>query len=201
QLDTAQRHDLLEVINEESDRLNRLVGEAAEVVQLDSRQLEFDFQPHQLREAVDAAMSQTRSSLQNHPVTTEIPANLPAVRMDLPSITEVLVQLLDNAARYSPPDTPIHITAELKEGEVTTSVADRGPGIDDFEQEMIFEKFYRGRNQRMTIQGTGMGLAIARAIIELHGGKIGVTSQVGRGSVFYFCLPVASNRASGDQLG
>ena len=72
-----------------------------------------------------------------------------------------------------------------------TSVADRGPGIDDFEQEMIFEKFYRGRNQRMTIQGTGMGLAIARAIIELHGGKIGVTSQVSRGSLFYFSLPIS----------
>jgi two-component system sensor histidine kinase KdpD len=71
-----------------------------------------------------------------------------------------------------------------------TSVADRGPGIDDIEQEMIFEKFYRGRQQRMTIQGTGMGLAIARAIVELHNGKIGVTSQVGRGSVFYFSLPV-----------
>ena len=191
ELDASQRHDLLQVINEESDRLNRLVGEAAEVVQLDSNQLEFDFQPRQLREAVDAAVSQARAALQNHPVTTEIPANLATVRMDVARITEVLVQLLDNAARYSPPDTPIHITAELRGREVTTSVADRGPGIDDFEQEMIFEKFYRGRSQRMTIQGTGMGLAIARAIIEFHGGKIGVTSQVGRGSVFYFSLPVA----------
>jgi len=73
-------------------------------------------------------------------------------------------------------------------GEVVTSVADHGPGIDDIEQDMIFEKFYQGRNQRTSIQGTGMGLAIAKAIIELHGGTIGVHSQVGRGSVFYFSL-------------
>jgi len=73
-----------------------------------------------------------------------------------------------------------------------TSVADHGPGIDQMEQEMIFEKFYRGRNQRMIIQGTWMGLPIAKAIVELHSGKIGVTSQLGRGSLFYFSLPIAS---------
>ena len=72
-----------------------------------------------------------------------------------------------------------------------TSVADRGPGIDDFEQSLIFDKFYRGQNQRMQIQGTGMGLAIAKAIAEAHGGQIGVTSQRGHGSVFYFTLPLA----------
>jgi two-component system, OmpR family, sensor histidine kinase KdpD len=109
--------------------------------------------------------------------------------MDVDRICEVLVHLLDNAGKYSPAGTPIQVTAELRHGEVVTSVADHGPGIDDYEQEMIFEKFYRGRNQRMTIQGTGMGLAIARAIVELHGGKISVTSQVGRGSLFYFSLP------------
>jgi two-component system sensor histidine kinase KdpD len=111
--------------------------------------------------------------------------------MDLDRITEVITHLLDNAAKYSPPDTPIHITAELRDSEVVTSVADHGPGIDAIEQEMIFEKFYRGREQRMIIQGTGMGLPIAKAIVELHGGKIGITSQTGRGSVFFFSLPVA----------
>jgi two-component system sensor histidine kinase KdpD len=72
-----------------------------------------------------------------------------------------------------------------------TSVSDRGPGIDDFEQSLVFDKFYRGRNQRMTVQGTGMGLAIAKAIVEAHGGTIGLTSQLGHGSVFYFTLPLA----------
>ena len=191
ELDQAQRNDLLTVINEESDRLNRLIGEAAEVAQLDSHQLQLHIEPHQIGEAVDAAVAQVRSALQNHVLETNLAGNLRRVRMDVERIAEVLVHLLDNAAKYSPAGTPIRITAEARNGEVVTSVADHGPGIDNIEQEMIFEKFYRGRSQRMTIQGTGMGLAIVRAIVELHGGKIGVTSQLGRGSVFYFSLPVA----------
>ena len=111
--------------------------------------------------------------------------------MDVERIVEVLVHLLDNAAKYSPPGTVIQITAERRNDGVVTSVADHGPGIDDLDQEMIFEKFFRGRNQRASIQGTGMGLAIAKAIVELHGGSIGVTSQLGRGSLFYFSLPAS----------
>ena len=191
ELEKPQRKDLLAVINEESDRLNRLIGEAAEVAQLDSHQLEFHFGPHQIREPVDGAIADSRAALHNHTLQITIPDNLPMVRMDVDRIKEVLIHLLDNAGKYSPGGTPICITAELRDGEIMTSVADHGPGIDTIEQEMIFEKFYRGRNQRMTVQGTGMGLAIARAIVELHGGKIGVTSQVGRGSLFYFSLPAA----------
>jgi two-component system, OmpR family, sensor histidine kinase KdpD len=189
ELDKPQRKDLLTVINEEGERLNRLIGEAAEVAQLDSHQLEFHFEPQPIRDAVDAALRESHLALQQHELKTTIPDSLPLVRMDVSRISEVLVHLLDNAAKYSPPGAPIQVTAELCDGQVVTSVADHGAGIDDMEQEMIFEKFYRGRNQRMTIQGTGMGLAIAKAIVELHGGKIGVTSQVGRGSVFYFSLP------------
>jgi two-component system sensor histidine kinase KdpD len=191
-LEKPQLKDLLVVINEESDRLNRLVGEAAEVAQLDARQVELRFEPHHIREAVDLALQQSKHALERHPVEVVIPETLPAVRMDLERIIEVLAQLLDNAGKYSPPDTPIHITADVGGGQLVTSVADRGPGIDDFEQAMIFEKFYRGRDQRLSIQGTGMGLAIAKAIVELHGGTLGVTSQVGRGSVFHFSLPLAS---------
>lgn len=188
-LDKSQRKDLLTVINEESDRLNRLIGEAAEVAQLDSHQLELHFQPHEIREAIEAAIGKSRQALQDHTLQTTIPDHLPLVRMDVDRITEVLVHLLDNAGRYSSAGTPIQITVELRNGEVVTSVADHGPGIDDMEREMIFEKFYRGRNQRTIVQGTGMGLPIAKAIVELHGGKIGVTSQVGRGSLFHFSLP------------
>jgi two-component system, OmpR family, sensor histidine kinase KdpD len=191
ELDKPQRKDLLLVINQESDRLNRLVGEAAEVTQLDSHEIQFHLETHQIREAIDAAIKSSHSALSQHPVEAVIPPDLPPVQMDVERITEVITQLLDNAGKYSPPKTPIYITAELRGSEVVTSIADRGPGIDDMEQEMIFEKFYRGRNQRMLIQGTGMGLPIAKAIVELHGGKIGVTSQTGRGSVFYFSLPTA----------
>ena len=191
-LDRPQLQELLVVINEESDRLNRLVGEAAEVAQLDARQVELHFEPHPIRQAVDLAVQQSKHALEHHPIEITIPDSLPSVKMDLDRIIEVLAQLLDNAGKYSPPDRPIHITADLRGGQLVTSVADHGPGIDDIEQAMIFEKFYRGRDQRLSIQGTGMGLAIAKAIVELHGGTIGVTSQVGRGSVFYFSLPLTA---------
>ena len=191
-LEEAQRNDLLQVINEESDRLNRLIGEAAEVAQLDSHQLQFSFETHQIREAIDAAVIRSEPSLRKHHLEIDIPEALPAVEMDLDRITEVLMHLLDNAGKYSPPNTPIQITVELRDSSVVTSVADHGTGIDQMEQEMIFEKFYRGRDQRMIIQGTGMGLPIAKAIVELHGGKIGVTSQLGQGSLFYFSLPTVS---------
>lgn len=191
ELGKPQQKDLLLVINQESDRLNRLVGEAAEVAQLDSHQLQPRLEARGIREAIDAAVKTCEPSLRQHPLQVTVPENLPPVRMDVQRITEVIVHLLDNAAKYSPPSTPIHITAELRDSKVVTSVADHGPGIDELEQQMIFEKFYRGRNQRMIIPGTGMGLAIAKAIIELHNGEIALTSQIGRGSVFYFSLPVA----------
>lgn len=188
-LDKPQREDLLQVINEESDRLDRLVGEAGEVAQLDARQLQFHFDSHHIHEAIDRAIQNVQPALRRHRVEINVPANLPSLRMDLDRITEVITHLVDNAAKYSPADTLIHITVELKGGYLITSVADHGPGIDAMEQEMIFEKFYRGREQRMIIQGTGMGLPIAKAIVELHDGMIGVTSQTGHGSVFHFSLP------------
>jgi two-component system, OmpR family, sensor histidine kinase KdpD len=190
-LDAAQRKELLTVIDEESDRLNRLVGEVAEVAQLDSHQMELNFQSHDIREVVDAAIRDSRHALQNHSVMVDVPDNLPPVRIDIVRIAEVLTQLLDNAGKYSPNETAIHVTVERRKGELITSVADHGPGIDPFEQEMIFEKFYRGKVQRTAVQGTGMGLAISKAIVELHGGKIGVTSQLARGSVFWFSLPTS----------
>jgi len=111
--------------------------------------------------------------------------------MDIVRIAEVITHLLDNAAKYSAPESAIHITAEQKDSKIITSVADHGPGIDQMEQDMIFEKFYRGGNQRTIVQGTGMGLPIAKAIVELHGGKIGLTSQLGHGSLFFFSLPTS----------
>jgi two-component system, OmpR family, sensor histidine kinase KdpD len=190
ELEKPARKDLLAVINEEADRLNRLVGEAAEVAQLDSGRIQLRFETRSMRDAIDAAIEKSQPALRDHPVGVNVDANARA-RMDLDRIAEVIAQLLENAGKYSPPGAPIHVTAEVRGSEVMTSVADRGPGIDALDQQMIFEKFYRGRNQRMLIQGTGMGLPIAKAIVELHGGKIGVTSQLGQGSVFWFSLPGA----------
>jgi two-component system sensor histidine kinase KdpD len=194
-LDETQRTELLTVINEESDRLNRLVGEAAEMAQLDANQVELHRQPHAIQEVIAAAVEESRKVLGTHPLTVGVPGNLPPALMDPDRIREVLLQLLENAAKYSAADQPIQITAEVKNKMLVTSVADHGPGIDDFEQALIFDKFYRGRNQRLAVQGTGMGLAIAKAIVEAHRGNIGVVSQLGHGSVFYFTLPLAGSEA------
>ncbi len=196
-LDDQGRRELLTVMDEETDRLNRLVGEAAEMAQLDAGMFQLDLQPHSLQDALQPALEDARLALENHPVEVMAAADLPNLRMDAPRIREVLMHLLENAGKYSPPGSPIKITAEVKDGRVVVSVADRGPGIDSFEQSLIFEKFYRGQNQRYTAPGTGMGLAIAKVIVEAHGGTIGVVSQLGSGSVFSFSLPIDKNPAAG----
>ena len=187
-----ERQELLTVINEESDRLNRLIGEAAEMAQLDANKVEFRFASAPVGPVIEEALDELKQLLVPHPVEVRIPAGLPNARIDSAHIKEVLVHLIENAAKYSPAGAPIRITAEVKDNDqmFTINIADRGPGIDDFEQSLVFEKFYRGRNQRVQVHGTGMGLAICKAIVEAHGGRLGVTSQLGHGSVFYFSLPL-----------
>ena len=190
ELDAAQKRELLTVIDEESDRLNHLVGEAAEMAQLEAKQVELHLEPHPIQEAIEHAVEESRKPLADHPLQVVAPDTLPTTRFDLDRIKDVLKQLLENAGKYSPGDAPIRITAEAQDSRLIVSVADRGPGIDDFEQSLIFDKFYRGKDQRYRLQGTGMGLAIAKAIVEAHGGTITVTSQRGQGSVFSFTLPL-----------
>jgi two-component system sensor histidine kinase KdpD len=189
-LDDQGRRELLTVIDEETDRLNRLVGEAAEMAQLDSGMFKLDLRPHVIQDALEPALEDAKTSLENHPVEVVASLTLPKIQIDLPRIREVLMHLLENAGKYSDPGVPIKVTSEVKDGRLVTSVADRGPGIDSFEQSLIFEKFYRGQHQRYTAPGTGMGLAIAKVIVEAHGGIIGVVSQLGSGSVFSFTLPL-----------
>jgi two-component system sensor histidine kinase KdpD len=190
QIDDAMRLELLTVIDEETDRLNRLVGEAAEMARLDSGMFKLNRQPHAIGDALDPALEGTRLLLQTHRVEMNVDEGLPPVNMDANLIREVITHLLENAAKYSPEHTLVRVTAEGKGNRIAVSVADQGPGIDSFEQSLIFEKFYRGKNQQLAAHGTGMGLAIAKVIVEAHGGTIGVVSQVGKGSVFTFDLPV-----------
>ena len=191
QLGAEERKELLTVIDEESDRLNRLVGEAVEMAQLDAKEVKLELHPHPIREVIDAALAESQSVLDSNPVEVRLPDQLPLANMDATWITKVLHHLLENAVKYSQPGSPIFIGAEVKNDRLITSVADRGSGIDDLERSLIFDKFYRGQSQRYRVQGTGMGLAIVKAIVEAHGGRITVTSQLGHGSVFSFGLPVA----------
>jgi two-component system, OmpR family, sensor histidine kinase KdpD len=188
--DATNTHELLSIINEECDRLNRLIEEAGEMAKLDAGEITLDLAAVPIEEIIRAALGHCIASLAARRVAVRVAPDLPPVRADRERAKEALVQLIDNANLYSEKDRPITITAELTGDTVTTSVADRGPGIDDFEQTMIFDKFYRGKDQRYLVRGTGMGLPIAKALIVAQHGSISVTSQLGHGSVFSFTLPV-----------
>jgi two-component system sensor histidine kinase KdpD len=189
-LNAEQSAEMMQVIEEEAARLDRLVGQAMEMAELDAHEITLDLQMHSMREAVDLALEAVQPQTRTHPVDLRLPDSLPLVVMDLERIAKVLQHLLENAAKYSEETSPIFISAEVARGQLVTSVADRGAGVDDLERMMIFDKFYRGQGQRYRVQGTGMGLAIAKAIVEAHGGSIDVTSQPGQGSVFSFYLPL-----------
>jgi len=185
----------LTVINEEANRLNSLVGEAAEMAQLEAGEFELDLKPHHVNVIVRAALEQGKGTLGARRIDVHVPDNLPPVRADLNRAKQVLLHLLMNAHNYSPAPEPISINAEQNGDFITISVADRGRGIEEHELGLIFDKFYRGREQRYVVQGTGMGLPISKAIVEALGGTIGVISQVGHGSVFSFTLPVDKGEA------
>lgn len=189
-LDASQQRELLSVIDEEADRLNRLVGEAAEMAQLDSHMVQLELRPYAPNDLIESALESTRSVLAGHLIGVNVPAETPNVQFDFERMREVIIHLLENAAKYSPKGSEIHVSVEHDANQVILSVADRGSGIDAVEQAMIFEKFYRGREHRSMSQGTGMGLAISKVIVEAHGGALSVVSQVGSGSVFSIHLPI-----------
>jgi two-component system sensor histidine kinase KdpD len=188
-----QKKELLTIINEECDRLNHLVEEAAEMARLEAGEVELNIEAVPINEIVQSALEQLKSSLAGREVLLRVDKGLPPVSADVERAKDALVKLIENANLYSTKEQPITISAELTGDAITTSVADRGPGIDDLEQGMIFDKFYRGKDQRYLVRGTGMGLPIAKAIVVAHRGQIGVTSQLGHGSVFSFTLPVAQS--------
>ncbi len=193
----SQQQELLEIMNEECDRLNKLVEDASEMSRLEAGEIQLEFHAVPVQELIDTALANCQSSLVARNVSIQIPAGIPPVRADLTRAKEVLVHLLENANLYSEKDQPIVVSAENNGNFVLFSVADHGPGIETMEQGLIFDKFYRGKDQRSVIQGTGMGLPISKAIVEAHGGTISVTSQLNHGSVFTFTLPVA--RAGADR--
>jgi two-component system sensor histidine kinase KdpD len=194
-LDGEQRDELLHIIDEECDRLNRLVGEAAEMARLEAGEVKLQLEPVRVDDLISGALDVCKGVLGTLPIRIELKNPDLRVRADRARAQEVLVHLIQNANLYSSADHAITIGAEEKDEFVQFSVADQGPGIGDAELGLIFDKFYRGTDQRYRVQGTGMGLPIAKAIVEAHGGTIGVISQVGHGSVFTFSLPIVRGTA------
>jgi two-component system sensor histidine kinase KdpD len=185
-----QRGELLVVIDEECDRINQVIGQAIEMAQLDAGEAKLQPTPHYVSELITAALEDCESVKDARPVRTEVQRQDARVYCDLFWARKVLGHLLRNADIYSAAKQSITITTEQKGGFVFFHVADHGPGIEKSEIDQIFAKFYRGKGQRHRVPGTGMGLAVAKAIVEAHGGTIGVASEMGRGSVFTFSLPV-----------
>jgi two-component system, OmpR family, sensor histidine kinase KdpD len=189
-LGEGERREMVSVIDEESARLDRLIGQAVEMAQLDSDSVQPRPRPLSVRAVIDAALEESHGVLRGRQVIVSPPGDLPVVPMDGELIRRVLRHLLENAARYSPAGTPVRVTAAISDGRLLLSVRDEGQGIDEAEQPFIFDKFYRGRRHRQRLQGTGMGLAIARAILRAHKGGIDVISHPNEGSTFTFWIPV-----------
>lgn len=190
EFDREQRKELLTIIDEECDRISDLVGEAAEMARLESGEVKLDLGSHTIGELISAALADCRIVSQERTVSVQIENQDLRLTVDLQLAVKVLVHLISNAHLYSSPGRPVTITSEEREGFNLISVADQGPGIDEMEVSRIFEKFYRGRHQRYQVRGTGMGLPIAKAIVEAHGGIIRVSSRVGHGSVFTVSWPL-----------
>lgn len=198
-LDIDSREELLDVIDEESDHLNRLIEQAVEMAQLDAKKVELALHPEPVRKLIESSIMQARASAPSRDFRISIGDSVSSVLVDAEWIGKVLANLLSNALKYSGTDQPIFLSAERQASNVAISVTDRGVGIDPLEQGMIFDKFYRGRRFREhsahnRIAGTGMGLAICKSIVNAHGGTITVASQPGHGSAFTFTVPVADDR-------
>jgi two-component system sensor histidine kinase KdpD len=193
-----QEHELLSIIDEESDRLNNLVSEAVEMAQLDAQQVQMHFAPVRVADVIADARAKCSWVEDTHTLVISVDERERLeMRADPVVFQKVICNLLENAAKYSKAGTPITITA-LRDGEsVAISIADRGVGIGPSEQPLIFERFYRARSQAESTSGTGMGLAISRAIVEAHGGAIRLTSQPGQGSVFTITIPSVATRTAG----
>ena len=188
-LDPAARRELLQAIHEEADRLNRLVNDLLDMTRLESGAIEVRKEWHPLEEIVGAALARLGRRLEDRPVTTRLPADLPLVPLDGVLMEQLLINLLENALKHTPPRTPIEIAAAVNNGEVRLEVADRGPGLPPGDEARVFDKFYRGR-QAQGGRGVGLGLTICRGIVEAHGGQISAENRPGGGVVFRVALPV-----------
>jgi two-component system sensor histidine kinase KdpD len=191
-LDEAGRLDMVTIVVEEAARLDSLIGEAVEMAEIDAQVVQVHAVPMHPRTLFDQAVEESRRTLAAHRVTIVEEESDLAGAEDAPAwfdphlIGRVLRHLLENVARHTPPGTRVKLSSRRAGGRLEFSVDDNGPGIDARDLPLIFEKFYRGKKGAKTGNGSGMGLAITRAILTAHGGAIDVTSVPGQGTSFHF---------------
>jgi two-component system sensor histidine kinase KdpD len=197
-LGSAPRGDreLLTIINEEADRLNQLAAEVIAMARVEAGKLHLEKRPVTAAELIEGALAELGGARGGQRVTLRVAPGLPPAECDPEFVQQVVKQLLENALKYSPEPAEVTVSAEVKGAKIVIGVADRGPGIDEDERARIFDKFFRGRRHRFETKGTGMGLAIAKGIIEAHGERIWVETEPEQGSAFYFSLPLAGGKES-----
>lgn len=192
----SSEHELLTIVDEETERLNEMVTEAIQMARIEAGKVQLNQQPVALGELIDGVLKSSASFLEDRPVELRLSEGLPTVIADRDLIGVVLRQLVNNAAKYSPPHTAIEIDVLAQDSNAVVAVSNLGPGIAEVEQARIFEKFYRAAETREQVPGTGMGLTIAREIMNAHKGQIWVESELGRGARFSISLPLVPKRQS-----
>ncbi len=186
-LDPQGRRELAQLAYEEAERLNRLVGNLLDMTRLEAGvRIEKEWQS--LEEVIGIALNRLEKRLQDHPLTASLPPNLPLLPFDSLLIEQVLVNLLENAIKYTPSGTAIELSAYASRSEVMIEVADHGPGLPPGTEQLVFDKFYRA--QPDSVRGAGLGLAICQSIIKAHGGRIWAENRSEGGAVFRFTLPL-----------
>jgi two-component system sensor histidine kinase KdpD len=189
-LDEAGRLDLAAIVDEEASRLDFLIGEAVEMAQIDANVVKVDLVPQHPRALLDQAVEESRKALASRRVTINVEGPDDPAWFDPHLLGRVLRHLLENAATYTPPASRITLGSRRAGDRLEFSVEDNGPGIDALDLPLIFEKFYRGKRGAIQGKGSGMGLAITRAILAAHGGAIEASSVPGKGASFRFWVPL-----------
>jgi len=190
--DAENGRRFLEIIRNHAARLGRVTDDLLKLSQAEAGKLELEFRAVTVEEVIETCVETTRLKIADKDIalTVDCPPGLPCVMGDTRRLQEVLQNLLDNAVQYTPPGGRITVQATAGDRQIAITVADTGIGIPKAEQERIFERFYRVDAARSReAGGTGLGLSIARHLVEAHGGRIEIESDVGRGSTFKVVLP------------
>jgi two-component system sensor histidine kinase KdpD len=185
-------------IQDEARRMSTLVSNLLDMARIESGEVKLNLQWQPLEEVVGSALNATRGMLQRHLVEVHLPRDLPLVRIDALLIERVLVNLLENASKYTPPGSTITLAAEVVADQLSVSVSDNGPGLPAGREEAVFQKFTRGERESAT-PGVGLGLSICRAIVESHQGKIVASHRPGGGARFTFTLPLGHPPAAAEE--
>ena len=193
--DNPARLEMLNIINEEADRMDRLIDEAVQMARVAAGELSPHAAPCNLANLVPDAVAEMGERARRRPIRISFPETLPPARCDATMIRSVLKQLLGNAVKYTPDGSPLQVSGELRDDTIVVDVIDHGPGVAEDERERIFERYCRGRAARPGTRGTGLGLASARSIVRAHGGEMWVTSPPSGGAAFHFSLPAANAAA------